>query len=263
MYKCLNGTYQGNCKQLHKHVCRKPDPKNRQQFANPPLSSVQLSANLHSETLTSPNNLAGLSRVTYAYNWLSDVSAPYLNSAAPPLHFPTPHHTLPPSPPTEAEQGSLCFSYPSRSKDSRPRTATDTDVHGFAISPRAAGLPFPTGFTHARQSRHWRAGLETSSRTLRLFADSADMGAAVRAHGGRSLAGVAAAELRRPEEDRFTKFATYLFPGADEARMRLVSAAIVFIIVFDGVFVLCFLVVVCVLMLVQIRGRCMKRERYV
>lgn len=37
-----------------------------------------------------------------------------------------------------------------------------------------------------------------------------------------------------PAEDRFTKFATYLFPEADEERTRLLAATIVFIVIFDG-----------------------------
>ncbi|KAH7065118.1 isoprenoid synthase domain-containing protein [Macrophomina phaseolina] len=185
-------------------------------------------ANRAAEALAGPYNHHDLSRVTYAYNWLADVSTPYLNAAAPTLRFSVPRHTLPPSPPAEEDQEVSDPSCPPRSKPAR-----NDDVHGFDISPRAAGLPFPTGFPSARQSRHWRAGLETSSRALELFAGSAEMSQAVRAKGGKSLADVAAAELRRPAEDRFTKFATYLFPGADEARMRLVSAAIVFIIVFD------------------------------
>lgn len=51
---------------------------------------------------------------------------------------------------------------------------------------------------------------------------------------GRSLAKIASHELLLPEEDRFTKFATYLFPEADKERTRLLAATIVFIVIFDG-----------------------------
>jgi len=49
-----------------------------------------------------------------------------------------------------------------------------------------------------------------------------------------SLAHIASHELLTEEEDRFTKFATYLFPEADEQRTRLLAATIVYIVIFDG-----------------------------
>ena len=59
------------------------------------------------------------------------------------------------------------------------------------------------------------------------------IGQAVKA-SGKSLGSIAAHELTTVEEDRFTKFATYLFPEADEGRMRLLAASIVYIVIFDG-----------------------------
>lgn len=108
-----------------------------------------------------------------------------------------------------------------------------TDVNGFDIFPVRAGLPWPTGFPKARQSRHWEAGLRISSELLELFSTDSSMFTAVKLNG-RSLAKIASHELLLPEEDRFTKFATYLFPEADKERTRLLAATIVFIVIFDG-----------------------------
>lgn len=125
------------------------------------------------------------------------------------------------------------------SPQSRTGSPTDSessetvDVNGFSVYPRQAGLSWPTGLHQARQSRHWAAGLKISSELLELFSSDADSNKAVRPNG-LSLAKIARHELLLPEEDRFTKFATYLFPEADEERTRLLAATIVFIVIFDG-----------------------------
>jgi hypothetical protein len=75
--------------------------------------------------------------------------------------------------------------------------------------------------------------LSISSELLELFARDEAISQAVKANG-KSLGSIAAHELNTVEEDRFTKFATYLFPEADEGRMRLLAASIVYIVIFDG-----------------------------
>ena len=71
-----------------------------------------------------------------------------------------------------------------------------------------------------------------SSHLLELFASDVTAGKAKKSNGA-SLAGIAAKELQIPEDERFTKFPAYLFPEANEERMRLLAATIVFIIIFD------------------------------
>ena len=113
------------------------------------------------------------------------------------------------------------------------KTTSSDKSNGFDISPLRAGLPWPTGLTKVRQSRHWRAGLRISTDLLELFSNDATSTQAVR-RNGVSLACIASHELLTEEEDRFTKFATYLFPEADEQRTRLLAATIVYIVIFDG-----------------------------
>lgn len=66
--------------------------------------------------------------------------------------------------------------------------------------------------------------------------NSTDMSRLVRAADGRSLADVAARHLRVAEEDRFTKFPTYLWPEADEERTKLLAMSMVLAVVFDGLY---------------------------
>lgn len=108
-----------------------------------------------------------------------------------------------------------------------------TTPNAFTLDPVAAGLPWPTGLDCVRQSKFWQSGLSISSKLLELFARDETIGQAIKAPG-KSLGSIAAHELNTVEEDRFTKFPTYLFPEADERRMRLLAASIVYIVIFDG-----------------------------
>lgn len=108
-----------------------------------------------------------------------------------------------------------------------------TTPNAFTLDPVAAGLPWPTGLDCIRQSKFWKSGLSISSELLELFARDEAISQAVKANG-KSLGSIAAHELNTVEEDRYTKFATYLFPEADEGRMRLLAASIVYIVIFDG-----------------------------
>jgi len=162
--------------------------------------------------------------VRFAYDWLHDAPSKYLT--APPLRY----SLQPPLSPPDSPGG----------KNGNTRVALDTqkitssnNTNSFGIAPSQAGLPWPTGLTKVRQSRHWRAGLRISTELLELFSADATSTQAIR-RNGISLAHIASHELLTEEEDRFTKFATYLFPEADEQRTRLLAATIVYIVIFDG-----------------------------
>ncbi|KAF2127466.1 terpenoid synthase [Dothidotthia symphoricarpi CBS 119687] len=175
-----------------------------------PTSKLTVSS-VHSK-ICAPENVEELSAISYAYNWLVDAPTLYLTSPPPAI---TEYQELV-QPGTPSSNG-------------KQKTG---DINAFDVFPRAAGLPWPTGFPSVRQSRHWKAGLKISSELLELFSTDATMFKAVRPNG-RSLAKIAGHELQLPAEDRFTKFATYLFPEADKERTRLLAATIVFIVIFD------------------------------
>ncbi|KAJ3940666.1 uncharacterized protein N0V96_009678 [Colletotrichum fioriniae] len=176
------------------------------------MPSSKLSVSSVNGSICAPENLKDVSQIAYAYNWLHD--APYLDLKTCLL------------PLAGYERLQQCRTPSTDGEDEL------TDVNGFDIFPVRAGLPWPTGFPKARQSRHWEAGLRISSELLELFSTDSSMFTAVKLNG-RSLAKIASHELLLPEEDRFTKFATYLFPEADKERTRLLAATIVFIVIFD------------------------------
>ncbi|KAF6800334.1 hypothetical protein CSOJ01_12220 [Colletotrichum sojae] len=141
--------------------------------------------------LEAHEDISWVSPIRFAYDWLKDAPSQYLS--APPLEYTSdfPAALFPPD-------------YPNGKGDFtrealRPGNITSSnDENAFDISPLRAGLPWATGLMKARQSRR----------------------------NGVSLARIASHELLTEEEGRFTKFATYLFPEADEQRMRLLAATI-------------------------------------
>ncbi|EMR64669.1 putative sesquiterpene cyclase protein [Eutypa lata UCREL1] len=173
--------------------------------------------------VNSQENTPWLSPVRFAYDWLQDARSKYL--VAPPLVYAPEALLSLPDPPSDKD-GAMGVAL-----EGGRRTSGD-NANGFDISPALAGLPWPTGLTKVRQSRHWRAGLRISTDLLELFSADALSTQAVR-RNGLSLSRIASHELLTEEEDRFTKFATYLFPEADEQRTRLLAATIVYIVVFD------------------------------
>ena len=183
-----------------------------------------MASNQYIDNLVAQENTPWLSPVRFAYDWLQDARSKYL--VAPPLVY-APESLLSLSDPPSDKDGAIGVALEGG------RITSGDDANGFDISPARAGLPWPTGLTKVRQSRHWRAGLRISTDLLELFSADALSTQAVR-RNGLSLSRIASHELLTEEEDRFTKFATYLFPEADEQRTRLLAATIVYIVVFDG-----------------------------
>ncbi|KAJ5674346.1 uncharacterized protein N7477_004280 [Penicillium maclennaniae] len=159
--------------------------------------------------LAPPSNHCDISRVRFAYNYLNEIPK-FLKPQG--LEY----NTVPGLKKSVKSGQRLHFTTP----------------NAFTLDPVAAGLPWPTGLDCIRQGKFWQSGLSISSELLELFARDENVSQAVKSNG-KSLGSVAAHELNTLEEDRFTKFATYLFPEADEARMRLLAASIVYIVIFD------------------------------
>ena len=175
-------------------------------FHFPILLVLELNAILAAITVSSSQ--ADLSPIRFAYNYLDDIT-----------NSPTPLRVYQPA-------GCDKFVSEGESKD------MSNLPNSIPIFPVRAGLPWHTGLHCARQNKFWRSGLQMSTDLLELFADD-DVAKKVKKSNGSSLASLAAKELQIVEDDRFTKFAAYLFPEANEERMRLLAATIVFIIVYD------------------------------
>lgn len=174
--------------------------------------------------LVAPEDAQWLSPVRFAYDWLHD--APFSRINKSPLQYNLELPLTPPDSPGHKVNNTGAV------LKSNVITSCNND-NGFDVYPEQAGLPWPTLIGRVRQSRHWRAGMRMSTDLLELFATDPLTTQAVKKNGV-SLARIASQELQVEEEERFAKFATYLFPEADEQRMRLCAAAIVYVIIFDG-----------------------------
>ncbi|RMZ67712.1 sesquiterpene cyclase [Pyrenophora seminiperda CCB06] len=175
------------------------------------------------ENIAAPEDASWLCPLRFAYDWLHDATPGYPTPS--PLYY---NLGLPLSPPDSPGNGIKNAGAASTTPDI---TSCD-NANGFDIYPSQAGLPWPTRLAKVRQSRHWRAGMRTSSELLELFATDATITQAVRKNGV-SLARIASKELLVEADDRFDKFTWYLFPEANEQRTRLLAAAIVYVIIFD------------------------------
>ena len=176
------------------------------------------------DNIAAPEDASWLCPLRFAYDWLHDATPGY----------PTP---LPLDCSLELSLSpldSLVDGVKNTGAASTTQVITSCDnANGFDIYPLQAGLPWPTRLAKVRQSRHWRAGMRISNELLELFSTDTTITQAVRKNGV-SLARIASKELLVEADDRFAKFATYLFPEANEQRMRLLAAAIVYVIIFDG-----------------------------
>ncbi|KAI9735008.1 MAG: hypothetical protein M1834_002091 [Cirrosporium novae-zelandiae] len=112
------------------------------------------------------------------------------------------------------------------------RTDDKTYKNAFPIYPKAANLPFHTGLTTTRHNRFWKAALDASAELCELLANDQSFKDAKLTSGG-TLASIAGRDLQKPEGERFIKFAINLFPQANEERMQLIAAGIMFVVIFD------------------------------
>ncbi|KAK0622157.1 hypothetical protein DIS24_g11344 [Lasiodiplodia hormozganensis] len=104
--------------------------------------------------------------------------------------------------------------------------------NSFPINPKAASLPYHTGLTFARHNRFWRSALGYAAELCELLATDQSYNNTNLTRGG-TLASIGQRELKKPEGERFVTFAINLFPQADEERMQLIAAGILFVVTFD------------------------------
>lgn len=117
-----------------------------------------------------------------------------------------------------------------------PRSALEANHHhpsvAIRLQPRSADLPYRCSLDATYENRFWRSGLESSRFLLQLLA--ADRSATdIVVGNGITMATLAQKALRPGMEHRFCKAATYMYPFSDEERMRLLSASMVMMFLFD------------------------------
>ena len=118
-----------------------------------------------------------------------------------------------------------------------PRIDLVTDDHhrSFAIKlqPRLSGLPYRCGLDAVYENRFWKSCFESSRTLLELLAaDRSETDFVV--GNGVTVAKLAQKMLKPGMEHLFCKATTYMFPFCSEERIRLLSALMVILFVFDG-----------------------------
>jgi hypothetical protein len=110
---------------------------------------------------------------------------------------------------------------------------TATRLNSIPLDPVSAKLPWHSGFTSLRQNKHWETNLRCTTELLQLFAEDANLSSAYNT-SRQGLAYFAKRELETRSFDRYSRFATYMFPDADERRSALLAQVILLIVLFDG-----------------------------
>lgn len=127
-------------------------------------------------------------------------------------------------------------SQPSRSSFSG---ATQTNhflaLNSVQLDPNAAGLPYRSSLNHVYVSKHWESNRAEALTLLEFLAKDGSKSDIVVDHG-ITLANLARKILRPGLEHQMALATQYMFPGADERRIRLISAVMILYFVFDGEF---------------------------
>ncbi|KAL8951228.1 MAG: hypothetical protein Q9222_002791 [Ikaeria aurantiellina] len=105
-------------------------------------------------------------------------------------------------------------------------------LNAITLDPKSAGLPYRSSVTFVRASRFWRANVGEASTLLRLIAGD-DSASDIEVNHGITLAKLAKKVLGPGFEHGMVLAAHYMFPAADEERIKLISALMILYFVFD------------------------------
>lgn len=97
----------------------------------------------------------------------------------------------------------------------------------------AARLPLHTGLKVFRQNKYWRANEDSTKELLQLFAQDRKCSDMLLSDN-RSLSDLAEKQLENEVIDTYSRFSIYMFPEADEERIRLLVQSVILTFVFDG-----------------------------
>ena len=122
-----------------------------------------------------------------------------------------------------------------------PSGATATARNSFLslnavqLHPRSAGLPLRCSIDHVYASRFWKSNLAETVTLLNLLA-SDDSTSDIEVDRGLTVAKLARKALRPGLEHDIVLGTHYMFPLADEQRVKHISALMIYYFVFDGAF---------------------------
>ena len=187
---------------LLESFCRRSDESKLQYSDKIDPSSCPASIQL--ERLATPSDTACLPAIEYAYDPLPALSA-------------------------NVKQGSRKWS------SGASTTNTSLSLNSVQLDPLSAGLPYRCSIDQVRASRFWGSNLGETVNLLNMLATE-DSASDVEVHHGISLAKLAKKKLQPGLEHELVLGTHYLFPGADESRIKLISALSMLYAVFDGSF---------------------------
>ena len=183
-----------------KSFFRRPD-ESRVQYSDK-IDSSGCPASIHLERLATSSDTAYLPAIEYAYDPLPALS----------INIKQPLRTWPSGATT---------------------TNSSLSLNSVQLDPLSAGLPYRCSIDHVRASKFWRSNLGETVNLLNMLAKD-DSASDVEVDHGITVAKVAKKALQRGFEHQIVLETHYMFPGADESRIKLISALMIFYFVFDG-----------------------------
>lgn len=105
--------------------------------------------------------------------------------------------------------------------------------HSIRLDTKAAKMPLHTGLESFRQNRYWRANEQATKELLELFAQDGRCSEVI-LRDKRSMASLFEDQLKSATMNDYSRFSVYMFPKADETRIRLLGQSVVLIFAFDG-----------------------------
>ena len=106
-------------------------------------------------------------------------------------------------------------------------------LNSISLDPFGANLPYRSSIDHVRASKFWKPNLGETTEFLTLLA-SDDSAADVEVDQGIALARLAKKCLQPGYEDQIVLAMHYMFPAADEERVRQMACLMIIYFVFDG-----------------------------
>ena len=102
------------------------------------------------------------------------------------------------------------------------------------LDPFSAGLPYCSSIDYVRANKYWKTNLNETMKLLEMLAAD-DSASDIEVDHGITLAELAKKALRPGREHQMVLATQYMFPSADEQRIRQIAALMIVYFVFDGI----------------------------
>ena len=106
--------------------------------------------------------------------------------------------------------------------------------NSISLDPFSAGLPYCSSIDHVRASKYWKANLNETTKLLEMLAVE-NPPSDIEVDHGITLSKLAKKALLPGFEYQMVLATQYMFPSADEQRIRQIAALMIIYFVFDGI----------------------------